>query len=79
MANNKISDLNDHLFAQMERLSDESIKGEKMELEFKKAKAIQSVAAQIIKASALVMQAAKLNASGSFTPEQSKVKDKLLN
>lgn len=74
-----MSDLNNHLFAQLERLNDETLDGEAMEQEFKKAKAIQSVAGQIIKASALVMQAAKLTAAGEFNEEQSSVKNKLLN
>lgn len=64
MARNKITDLNDHLFAQLERLNDETIKGEKMELEFQKAKAISSVAAQIIKSNKLQLDACRLMAQG---------------
>lgn len=79
MANNKMSDLNNHLFAQLERLNDETLESEAMELEFKKAKAIQAVAGQIIKASALTLQAAKFAEQGNLTEEQSNVKNKLLN
>lgn len=60
MARNKITDLNDHLFAQLERLNDEEIEDKKMELEFEKAKAISSIASQIIKASKLQLDAIKL-------------------
>lgn len=60
MARNKIADLNDHLFAQLERLNDETIKPEKMELEVKKAMAISKVASQIISSNKLVLDAAKL-------------------
>lgn len=68
MARNKISDLNDHLFAQLERLNDETMKPEKMELEFEKARAISSVAAQIIKANKLTIDAMRLMSSGSVGP-----------
>lgn len=56
---NTLGDLNNHLFAQLERLSDEDIKGEKLEEEMKRAKSINQVAAQIIKAGSLVLQAEK--------------------
>lgn len=79
MANNKMSNLNDHLFAQLERLNDETLEEEKMELEFKKAKSISAISAQIIKSSALVMQAAKLSANGNITEEEESVKKRLLN
>ena len=68
MARNKITDLNDHLFAQLERLNDETIKGEKMELEFHKAKAISNVASQIIKANKLTIDAMRLVAAGGIGP-----------
>lgn len=72
MARNKISDLNDHLFAQLERLNDETIKLDKMEMEFKKAAAITKVSAQILKGAALTLQASKLVYNGDVKdlPEQ---------
>lgn len=46
---NKMSDLNDHLFAQMERLGDEDLSPEQIEVEAKRAEAIVNVADQIIR------------------------------
>lgn len=76
MAQNKIADLNNHLFAQLERLNDETIKPDKMELEIKKAAAISKVASQIINSNKLVLDAAKLQGNGIATnlPEQFGVK-----
>jgi hypothetical protein len=68
MARNKITDLNDHLFAQLERLNDETIKPEKMEMEFQKAKAISNVASQIIKANKLTLDAMRILKDGSVGP-----------
>lgn len=44
---NKLPDLNNHLFAELERLSDESIKGEALVEEVERAKAVVSVATKI--------------------------------
>lgn len=48
MAKNKIEDLKNHLFAQLERLNDEAVSPEEMKNEIDKAKAIESMAKQII-------------------------------
>lgn len=76
MAQTKIADLNNHLFAQLERLNDETIKPEKMELEIKKAEAVSKVASQIISANKLVLDAAKIVGNGiaDNLPEQFGVK-----
>lgn len=56
---NTLGDLNNHLFAQLERLSDEELTGEKLQEEMKRAKAVSLVASQIIKNGSLVLQAIK--------------------
>lgn len=54
---NTLGDLNNHLFAQMERLSDEELKGEELKEELGRAKAITSIASQIIQNGHLVLSA----------------------
>ena len=56
---NKLGDLNNHLFAQLERLSDESIQGEALGREIERTRAITSVASQIIANGTLVLNAQK--------------------
>lgn len=45
---NKLTDLNDHLFAQLERLGDESLDSEKLKDEIARSKAITAVSSQIV-------------------------------
>ena len=52
---NTLGDLNNHLFAQLERLSDEEIKGEALREEIERAKAINQVAMQIINNGKLIV------------------------
>ena len=59
MTQNKLGDLNNHLFAQLERLSDEDLKGEQLEEEINRAKAVTSIASQIIQNGNLVLNAMK--------------------
>jgi hypothetical protein len=54
---NKLSDLNNHLFAQLERLGDEDLKPEQLEQEISRGKAITAVAQQIIANGKLVLAA----------------------
>jgi hypothetical protein len=55
--NNKLTDLNNHLFAELERLSDEDLQGEKLNEEIQRAEAVCSVSAQIISNGALALKA----------------------
>jgi len=48
MARNTLSDLNNHLFAQLERLSDEDITQEQLSKEVERSRAINGVAKNII-------------------------------
>ena len=48
MARNKLSDLNNHLFEQLERLNDEELSNEDLEKEIKRQKAMSEVATNII-------------------------------
>lgn len=52
---NTLGDLNNHLFAQLERLGDEDLKGENLKEEIDRAKAVTTVATQIIANGSLVL------------------------
>lgn len=54
---NKLSDLNDHLFAQLERLSEEGLTAEQIEQETKRTEALVSVSEQIIRNADLTFKA----------------------
>lgn len=60
---NRITDLNDHLFAQMERLADENLDGDKLEAEVKRTEAMVEIADKIIDNARLGIQAATLVAN----------------
>lgn len=57
---NTLGDLNNHLFAELERLSDEDLKGDKLKEEITRAEAINSVATQVIQNGSLVLKAKQL-------------------
>lgn len=57
---NTLGDLNNHLFAQLERLGDEELNGEKLIEEINRAKSVTSVASQIISNGSLVLEAKKM-------------------
>ena len=59
---NTLGDLNNHLFAQLQRLGEEDLKGEDLIEEINRSKAITSVATQIINNGSLVLQAEKFKA-----------------
>ena len=56
---NTLIDLNNHLFAQLERLSDEELKGEALSEEIDRAKSIAVIAKTIIDNGSLVLDAKK--------------------
>lgn len=57
---NKLTDLNNHLFAQLERLGDEDLTGEQLTEEISRAKAVTGLASQIIANGTLVLKAAQM-------------------
>jgi hypothetical protein len=70
---NKLSDLNNHLFAQLERLSDEDLKGDDLQAEIKRANAISGIASDVIENAKVCLDACKAAAEYGFTytmPEQ---------
>ena len=60
---NKLTDLNNHLFAQLERLSDEDLSEEQVEQECKRADAIVAVSDQILSGANTQLKAATLIAN----------------
>ncbi len=67
---NKLSDLNDHLFAQLERLSDEELTAEEIAREVTRTDAMVKVSEQIIGNATIALRGAELLAEhggkGSF-------------
>ena len=56
---NTLNDLNNYLFAQMERLNEEDLSEENLETEVKRTKAMVSVASAIVGNANLALQAIK--------------------
>ena len=57
---NSLGDLSLHLFAQLERLGDESLKGDALKEEIDRAKAVSKVAEQIVGTASVVLEAIKV-------------------
>lgn len=57
---NRLTDLNDLLFAQLERLTDESLSGEALAQEISRTTSVVQVADRIVDTAALQLQGAKL-------------------
>jgi hypothetical protein len=63
---NKLSDLHNHLFAELERLGDEETVGEKLIEEIGRAKAITDVAEKLIDNGNLVLKASIAKADSMY-------------
>ena len=66
----RLADLNEHLFAQLERLSDDDLKGEALADEISRANAVTTIAREIINSGSLVLKArlAIADATGGKVP-----------
>jgi hypothetical protein len=74
---NKLTDLNNHLFAQLERLSDETLTGEQIEQEVKRTNAIVEVSDQIVRNADLQLKAVTIiaNHGERFRPQLTMIED----
>lgn len=57
---NKLPDLNNHLFAQLERLSDEELTGDDLQEEIRRSKAVSQIATGIVNNARTQLDAMKL-------------------
>jgi hypothetical protein len=78
MMKNRLVDLNNHLFEQLERLNDEDLKPEQLKMEIDRAKSMGFLGSQIIANAKLVLDAAELfnNADIVEAPEVFGLKEK---
>lgn len=65
---NQLIDLNNHLFAQLERLGNESLKGEGLKQELDRSKAITLVAVQVVSNARLALDAKIFQSGGNSLP-----------
>lgn len=56
---NTLGDLNNHLFAELERLGDEELTGDELDKEIRRASAIANVSKNIIANANVILQAVK--------------------
>ena len=76
--NNTLSDLNNHLFAQLERLGDESLTGEELETELKRSTAMGKIATQIISNGELAYKTMKHMDEYGYRTDPEKVMPEML-
>lgn len=65
MTRNKLVDLNNHLFEQLERLNDSELSRDELEQEIERTKSMVGVSSQIIEISSLALKAEALRAEYS--------------
>lgn len=66
---NKLHDLNNHLFSQLERLNDPELNGDELRAEVERAKAMTGIATQIVNGTKITVDAIKLMHQGDV-PKQ---------
>lgn len=59
MPQNKLTDLNNHLFAELERLGDEELTGDQLKEELSRAKGIAMISSQVTKNANTMLSAAR--------------------
>lgn len=59
---NTLGDLNNHLFAELERLSDENLTEEELKMELKRAEGIKNISQQIIANAIVVLKSERYKA-----------------
>ena len=57
---NRLTDLNDHLFAQIERLGDEDLKGDELKDEIERADIMARIATQIVQNNNTILKTIKM-------------------
>lgn len=67
---NKLTDLNNHLFAQLERLCDEELHGEDLRVEIVRSAAVARIAKEIVSNGVLVLTVQKAMAEGFLDERQ---------
>ncbi len=79
MANNTLLDLNNHLFLQLEKLGDDDLTPEQLQIEINRSKAINGVAKNIVDNAKTALEAAKFSYTqlpgGKSLPDQFKLKE----
>ena len=74
---NKLTDLNNHLFAQLERLNDEALKGETLKEEMDRSKSVVSVGRAIVDNARLALDVEKFRSEWSGSTHQPAMPDML--
>ena len=70
MPRNKLVDLNNHLFEQLERLNDEDLTGEELERELERTKAMTNIGRVIVDNARLALDAVKLREEFALDKEE---------
>jgi hypothetical protein len=56
---NSLVDLNEYLFEQLDRLTNDDLTGEELETELKRAKSVSQIASNIVNSTAVILDAQK--------------------
>lgn len=67
---NKISDLNNHLFAQLEKLTEEDLSENELKKEIERSKAVSMIAANILDVAKVSVDAMKIISKGGVHESQ---------